>query len=411
MPDAPIYLDAHATTPCDPRVVESMLPCLGEDFGNPASIQHAWGRRAAARVERARGQVADLLGCEPSEIVFTSGATESDNLAILGAVGAAKDARPGRSVHLVTATTEHKAVLDACAELQRRGVDVAYLGVERDGRIDPAAVEDALRDDTLLVSLMVANNEIGVVHPLPDLAELCRRRGVLLHADAAQALATEDCRIETLGADLLSISGHKIYGPKGVGALYVRRRRPRVRLAPQIHGGGHERGRRSGTLDVPSIVGLGTACELAVHRRDTDRIRLCALRDRLLAGLRTAFPELLVHGSLRHRLPHNLNVALPGVDAKALMDEVHGVAFASGSACTSSSADGSYVVQALIKAQGESLDNAEDGASRALRFGLLRTATEDEIDRAVAEIVRAARVVQTSRAPSGLERCEMEVAC
>ena len=399
MNDAPIYLDAHATTPTDPRVLESMLPCFREDFGNPASTQHAWGRRAADRVERARAQVAALLDCEPSEIVFTSGATESDNLAILGVAewtlkhGLAK--RRG-ACHVITAVTEHKAVLDACAVLEERGIEVTYLDVDADGRVDPAAVESALvesapGDDTALVSLMAANNEIGVLHPLPEISAICRARGVLLHVDAAQALATEDCRVSRLGADLLSVSGHKIYGPKGVGALYVRRRRPRVRLEPQMHGGGHERGRRSGTLDVPSIVGLGTACELAAERCGDDRLRLAALRDRLLAGLRREFPDLVVHGSLDpdSRLPHNLNVALPGVDAAALMDEARGVAFASGSACTSnsfgSSADGSYVVMALVRARGGSVEEAEDAASRALRLGLLRTTTEHEIDRAVAE--------------------------
>ena len=410
-------MDAHATTPCDPLVVDALLPFLKEDFGNAASTQHAWGRYAAERVEGARQQVADLLACEPAEIVFTSGATESDNLALFGTVEWTLR-RTGRA-HLVTAVTEHKAVLDACGVLEARGVDVTYLDVESDGRIEPAAVERALRDDTVLVSLMVANNEIGVVHPIAEIAEICRRRDVLLHADAAQALATEDCGIPSLGVDLLSISGHKMYGPKGVGALYVRRRRPRVRLEPQTHGGGHERGRRSGTLDVPAIVGLGTACQLAGERRDADSRHLVVLRDHLLEGLRQAFPDLQVHGSLSSRLPHNLNVSLPGVEARALLEEVRDLAFASGSACTSSSADGSYVVKTLIRSQlresvgsatdpSDVMEAAEDAASRALRFGLLRTATRAEIDRAIVEIVRAARLVQSTAVGSDPWACAPE---
>ncbi|MEM8933804.1 MAG: cysteine desulfurase family protein [Acidobacteriota bacterium] len=387
--DPGLYLDAHATTPCDPRVVEAMAPCWRDDLGNPASVQHAWGRRAAERVDIARHHVATTLGVEASEIVFTSGATEADNLALLGAADAWRH-RHGSPGHLVTAVTEHKAVLDTAMALERRGVDVTWLGVDADGRVDPAAVADALRDDTFLVSLMVANNEIGVLHPIAEIAEVCRRRGVPIHADAAQALLTEDCRIERLGVDLLSISGHKLYGPPGIGALYVRRRRPRIRLEPQSFGGGHERGRRSGSLPVPLIVGLGIACTLTIERRDTDRTRLAELRDRLLDRLRVAFPRLTVHGSLEHRLPHNLNVALPAVDASLLLDAVRGVAFASGSACTTSSRDGSYVVRALPGV-------ADDAADRALRFGLLRTATAEQIDRAADEVVRAARSVRGHR--------------
>lgn len=382
-----IYLDAQATTPCDPAVVEAMAPCFAEDFGNPASVQHAFGRRAAARVDRARRQVAGLLACEPAEIVFTSGATEADNLALLGvaeAEAARGTAAPRR--HLVTCASEHKAVLDGCGALERRGFEITYLGVEPDGRLRPESVATALRPDTLMVSLMAANNEIGVLHPLREISALCRQRGVLLHSDAAQAAAVLDCRVDELGVDLLSLSGHKIYGPKGIGALYLRRRRPRVRVAAQSHGGGHERGRRSGTLPVPAIVGLGVACKLARERRVDDSRCLRRLRDRLLARLREHEPDLVVNGCLQHRLPQNLNVSLPGVAASALLEALDGVAISSGSACTSSAQDGSYVVR-LLADGGERADTA-------LRFGLLRTTSEDDVDRAAAAVVRAARAVR-----------------
>ena len=393
----PIYLDAQATTPCDPAVVAAMAPCFAEDFGNPASVQHAFGRRAAQRVERARGQVAELLGCEPAEIVFTSGATEADNLAVLGVAEAEASKAPSAPRrHLVTCASEHKAVLDACAVLERRGFEITYLGIEPDGRLRPASVAAALRPDTLMVSLMAANNEIGVLHPLPEISALCRERGVLLHTDAAQAPGVLDCRVDALGVDLLSLSGHKIYGPKGIGALYLRRRRPHVRVAPQSHGGGHERGRRSGTLPVAAIVGFGVACELARRRREGDARRLRRLRDRLLERLREHEPDLVVNGSLEHRLPHNLNVSLPGADADAVLAALDGVAISSGSACTSSAGDGSYVVRLL--------DGGEERARTALRFGLLRTASEAEVDRATECVARAARAARTAP-PVSAEVC------
>jgi len=385
----PIYLDAHATTPCDPQVVRAMVPCLAEDFGNPASSQHPWGRRAAQRVEQAREQVAALLACDPAEVVFTSGATEANNLALLGVAEAAA----ARGRHLVTCATEHKAVLDTCAALEQRGFDITYLGVEDDGRVHPEAVAAALRPDTFLVSLMMANNEIGVLHPLTEISALCRARGVLLHCDGAQAPAVLDCRVDHLGVDLLSLSGHKIYGPKGVGALYLRRRRPHVRLAPQSHGGGHERGRRSGTLAVPQIVGLGVACELASRRRDDDAAHLRRLRDRLLRRLRQQLPDLVINGSLEHRLPHNLNVSLPGVDAGALLEGLEGVAISSGSACTSATQDSSYVIRLL--------PDGEERSPTALRFGLLRTASEDQVDRAALLVAQAAQAVGEAQPTDG----------
>ncbi|MEM8993653.1 MAG: cysteine desulfurase family protein [Acidobacteriota bacterium] len=390
-----IYLDHHATTPCDPRVLDAMLPCFAEDFGNPSSTQHAWGRRAAERVERARAQVADLLGAEASEIVFTSGATESNNLALFGAVDALGGAGGGEPPHVVTQVTEHKAVLDACAVLEDRGVDVTYLPVDAGGRLDPRAVEDALRESTVLVSVMLANNEIGTVQPIAEIAEVCRRRGAWLHTDAAQALALLDCRIESLGADLVSLSGHKAYGPKGVGALYVRRRRPRVRLVPRQVGGGHERGRRSGTLDVPSIVGFGRACELIRDERDGDARRLAGLRGRLLDGLRRAFPDLVVNGTLEHRLPNNLNISLPGIVAADLLDELRDVALSSGSACTSTAGASSHVLAAL---------GDRNTAESALRFGLGRATREEHLDAALDELLRASDVVR-ARGPRAEAVC------
>lgn len=379
--ETPIDLDHHATTPCDPRVVEAMLPCFTEVYGNPSS-RHAIGRRAADRVEKAREQVAGLLGCERREIVFTSGATESNNLALKGVAELARQRHRGeKPLHLVTAATEHKAVLDVCARLERRGFEVDYLPVAADGRIDPETVRGALRDETILVSLMLANNEIGVLHPIPEISRICRGRGVLLHCDAAQALALVACDVDRLGADLLSISGHKAYGPKGVGALYMRRRRPRVRLLPQSEGGGHERGHRSGTLNVPGIVGLGMACALVAAEREHDATRLASLRDRLLERLRRAFPELVVNGSLEHRLPNNLNVSIPGLDADRLIERLEGVALSSGAACSSPNQSGSYVIEAL--------PGGHERAPGSLRFGLGRSTTGEAIERAADRLVEA----------------------
>ena len=385
-----VYLDHHATTPCDPRVVDAMLPFFSSVFGN-ASSSHAWGRAAADHVAKARESVAALVGCEPSEIVFASGATEADNLALLGTME--NPARRGR--HLITQQTEHKAVLDTCAELERRGFEITYLPVANGGRLDPQQLEETLRDDTALVSVMWANNEIGTVQPIPEIAEICRSRGVLLHTDAAQAMTYLDCNVQAAGVDLMSISGHKMYGPKGIGALYVRRRRPRVRLSAQMHGGGHERGRRSGTLDVPSIVGLGVACELVRERRETDSEHALKLRRRLLDGLSTAFPDLRINGSMTHRLPNNLNVSLPGVDSLDLLDQLHDVAISSGSACSSATQDGSYVLAAL--------PDAKAWAENSLRFGLGRSTTEAEIDRAVVAVRRAAE--RAAQMPSRSVEC------
>ncbi len=385
-----VYLDHHATTPCDPRVVNAMLPFFTSAFGN-ASSSHAWGRAASDHVEKARAAVAKLLGCEPSEIVFTSGATEADNLALLGVMEHAS--RRGR--HVITQQTEHKAVLDTCAELERRGFEVTYLTVDADGRVKSDQLADAIRHDTALVSIMWANNEIGVVQPIPEISDICRAEGVLLHTDAAQALTYLDCDVQAAGVDLMSISGHKIYGPKGIGALYVRKTRPRARLQAQMHGGGHERGRRSGTLDVPSIVGLGVACDLIAERRENDSARALELRRRLQQRLATAFPDLRVNGCLTHRLPNNLNVSLPGIDSRDLIEQLEDVAISSGSACSSAGQDGSYVLAAL--------PGAKDLADNSLRFGIGRSTTEADIDLAVSRIQAAARIA--ARMPARSQEC------
>ncbi len=384
--DGIVYLDHHATTPCDPRVVEAMLPCFQGVFANPAS-PHAAGRRADELVQRARQQVADLLACEPSEIVFTSGASEANNLAIKGAA----EADPQQRRHLITAVTEHKAVLDVMARLEGRGYEVTYLPVQADGRLSLERLRRALRPDTLMLSLMLANNEIGVLHPIPEIAALCRRRGVLMHCDAAQALAHVDCRIATLDVDLLSISAHKAYGPKGIGALYVRRR-PRVRLTPRIEGGGQERGRRSGTLNVPGIVGFGAACALVAEQGPRDAIHCADLRDLLLQRLRQGVPDLRVHGSLEHRLPNNLNVSFPGVDGQQLLRHLPHLAVSSGAACSSPSHDGSYVLKALA-APPEAVDGA-------LRCGVGRFSTHREIELASDQILAAVAHCRRHPAPA-----------
>lgn len=375
----PLYLDAHATTPCDPRVVEEMLPCFGRDFGNPASRSHAYGWRAEALVERARERVAELVGGNPREILFTSGATESDNLAIHGVLR-----RPGaKGRHVVASAIEHKAVLDPCRRLERDGFRATFVRPGPGGRIDPDAVAAAIEPDTALVSLMLANNEIGTIQPVAAVGRICKERGVFFHCDAVQGLGWLRCDVEEAGIDLLSISAHKIYGPKGVGALWLRRRDPRVRIEPLFQGGGQERGLRSGTLNVPGIVGLGAACEIARLERDAHSARVGPLRDRLLRRLREAFPDLRVNGSLEHRLPNNLNVSIPGVDSDALLGRLTGdLAASSSSACASDELQPSYVLVAM---------GADEETLRgAVRFGLLRTATEEEIDFAARRVVEEA---------------------
>ena len=368
----PIYLDHHATTPVDPRVLQQMLPYFNQFFGNASSKQHAFGWRADEAVEHARQQVAQLIGARAKDIVFTSGATEANNLAIRGAVAA----RRADSGHIVTVTTEHKAVLDVCASLEQEGCSVTRVPVEPDGRVDVDRFTAALRPGTVLASVMIANNEIGVLQPIADLANACHARGVWLHTDAVQAAGHLPVDVVALDVDLASISAHKMYGPKGVGALYVRRT-PKVAIEPQVVGGGQERGLRAGTLNVPGIVGLGAASALAREELAAESGRVAALRDRLLEGLRAGLGEITVNGSLTFRLPHNLHVSFHGVDGEALMtclaDEV---AVSSGSACASGSREPSHVMTALGRRAADSWG--------AVRFGLGRGTTADEIDAAVA---------------------------
>ncbi|HET8539311.1 MAG TPA: IscS subfamily cysteine desulfurase [Anaeromyxobacter sp.] len=364
----PVYLDYHATTPVDPRVLEAMLPYFTEQFGNAASKSHSFGWKAEEAVEAARGELAALVGAAAKEIVWTSGATESDNLAIKGAAQFYGETR-GR--HLVTVRTEHKAVLDSMHALERLGFEVPFLDVERDGRLDPERLRAALRKDTLLVSVMHANNETGVVHPIEEIGRITRAGGVLFHCDAVQSIGKIPFDVERANVDLASFSAHKMYGPKGVGALYVRRK-PRVRLVAQMDGGGHERGFRSGTLNVPGVVGFGKAAALALAERDGEAARLLALREKLRQGLLAGLDLVTVNGSVEHRLPGNLNVSFAYVEGEALMMAIKDVAVSSGSACTSASLEPSYVLRAM--------GVSDDLAHSSIRFGLGRFTTEEEID-------------------------------
>ncbi len=377
----PIYLDYAATTPVDPRVVQQMLPFLYEQFGNPASRSHAYGWAAEEAVEIAREHVAALIGADPREIVWTSGATESNNLAIKGAAQFHKS----KGKHLITVKTEHKAVLDTMRELEREGFEVTYLDVGTDGLLDLAVLEAALRPDTLLVSVMYVNNEIGVIQDIPAIGKLCRARGILFHVDAAQASGKVAIDLSTLPVDLLSLSAHKTYGPKGIGALYVRRK-PRVRIEAQIHGGGHERGMRSGTLPTHQIVGMGEAYRLAREGMAAENERVRALRDRLLAGLQ-AIPEVRVNGDLERRVPHNLNISFQFVEGESLLMGMKGIAVSSGSACTSASLEPSYVLRAL--------GLSDEVAHSSIRFSVGRFTTADEIDRAVAQVKETVERLRT----------------
>jgi len=376
----PIYLDYQATTPVDRRVLEAMLPYFSECFGNPHSVTHAYGAEAAAAVERAREQIATLIGAEAREIVFTSGATESNNLAIKGAAWFEAAVRGRRRDHLVTLATEHKCVLESGRRLAREGFRVTELGVGGDGLVDLGALEAAIDERTLLVSVMKANNEIGVIQPIAEIGALCRSRGVLFHSDCAQAVGKLGLDVNAASLDLVSVSGHKIYAPKGIGVLYVRRR-PRARLLPLIDGGGQERGLRSGTLPVPLCVGLGEASAIAGREMTAEAERLERLRARLLAGLEARIKGVAVNGSLERRLAGNLNVSFEGVEAHALMAAaIDEVAVSSGSACTSAAVEPSYVLRAL--------GASEARAAASIRFGLGRFTTEGEIDAAAEAIAR-----------------------
>jgi len=375
----PIYMDNHATTPVDPRVFEAMRPYFTEVFGNAASRNHSFGWQAEDAVEKARKQIADLIGATSKEIVFTSGATESNNLAIKGV--AQMYAECGN--HIITQATEHKATLDTCKHLEKEGFKVTYLPVQTNGLVDLDQLRNAITDKTILISLMYANNEIGVVQPVAEIGKLAKERGVLFHTDAVQACGKIPVNVIKDNVDLLSMSAHKMYGPKGVGALYVRRRSPRVQLTAQIDGGGHERGMRSGTLNVPGIVGLGEACALAKAGMAEESKRMEYLRDKLKDRLLAALDEVYINGTMEHRLPNNLNISFAFVEGESLLMGINEIAVSSGSACTSATLEPSYVLKAL--------GAGDDLAHSSIRFGLGRFNTEEEVDYVAAKVIEVVK--------------------
>jgi cysteine desulfurase len=372
-------MDYHATTPVDPRVLEAMTPYFTQHFGNAASRNHSFGWEAEQAVETARKQVADLVGASAKEIIFTSGATESNNLAIKGVAEMYRE----KGNHIITCVIEHKAVIDTCKKLEKQGARVTYLPVQKDGRISLDELRDAITDKTILITIMAANNEIGVLQPIAEIGAIAKEKGILFHTDAVQAVGKVPVNVNDLKVDLLSLSAHKMYGPKGVGALYVRRRSPRVLLAEQISGGGHERGMRSGTLNVPGIVGLGKAAEICKNEMASEGERLRTLRERLNVGLHRNLDELYVNGSIEHRLPHNLNVSFAYVEGESLLMGINDVAVSSGSACTSASLEPSYVLKAL--------GAGDDLAHSSIRFGLGRWTTEEEVDYVVDKLTTVVR--------------------
>jgi cysteine desulfurase len=369
MVKTPVYMDNHATTPTDKRVLDAMLPYFTETFGNAASRNHSFGWAAEEAVSRAREQIAALIGAKSKEIIFTSGATESDNLAIKGVVEFWKD----KGNHVITCVTEHKAVLDSCRALERQGrATVTYLPVDKYGMVDPDDVRKAITDKTVLISLMFANNEIGTIHPIAEIGKIAKEKGILFHCDAVQAVGKIPVDVEKCGIDLMAMSGHKIYGPKGVGALYVRSKGPRVRLSPIIDGGGHERGMRSGTLNVTGIVGFGAACEICGREMAEEAVKLRQMRDKLQAGIFERLDEVYLNGHPTERLPGNLNVSFAYVEGESLLMGISDVAVSSGSACTSATLEPSYVIRAL--------GTNEELAHSSIRFGLGRFNTDDEVD-------------------------------
>jgi cysteine desulfurase len=385
----PIYLDNHATTPVDPRVFDAMTPYFLEKFGNAASSSHAFGWDARAGVEQARNQVAALIGAKPNEIIFTSGATESDNLAVKGAAWMLRDAgKPDRN-HIITCATEHKAVLDSCCHLQKEGFRVTVLPVDRYGQVQAADVEQAIEKGTILVSLMAANNEVGTLHPIGEIGRLCRERGILFHSDATQMIGRLPFDVNALNVDIAALTAHKFYGPKGSGAIFVRES---VKLAPLVDGGGHERGMRSGTMNVPGIVGLGKACELARLDIPAEAPRLLALRDRLREGIFSQLDNVYLNGHPTERLPGNLNVSFGGVDGQSLTMGLHQIAVSSGAACSSALAKPSHVLEAI--------GISDELAESTLRFGVGRFNTEEEIDFTIARVVET--VAQLRELSTGL---------
>jgi cysteine desulfurase len=371
----PIYMDNHATTRCDPRVIEAMLPCFDQIYGNAASRNHEFGWRAEQAVEDAREQVAKLIGATAKEIVLTSGATESNNLALKGVAEMYRE----KGNHIITEVTEHKCVLDTCKRLEKRGFRVTYLPVKKDGLIDLDQLKEAMTPDTILVSIMAANNEIGVLQPIREIGKLCHEKGVLFHTDIAQAAGKVPLNVIEDNVDLASMSAHKLYGPKGVGALYVRRRNPRVQLVAQMDGGGHERGMRSGTLNVPGIVGMGKACEIAQQEMAEESQRMLALRENLRQQITSQLDEVYINGSMEHRLPGSLNISFAYVEGESLLMGINDIAVSSGSACTSATLEPSYVLKAL--GAGDEL------AHSSIRFGLGRFNTQAEVDYVAAKVV------------------------
>lgn len=379
----PVYMDYHATTPVDPRVLETMLPYFTEHFGNAASIDHEYGAEAGRAVETARQQIASLINAKPDEIIFTSGATESNNLAILGAAEQYAD----RGNHIITCVTEHKAVLDPCQYLERKGWRITYLPVNQHGLVDPEALRQEITPQTVLISIMTANNEIGTIAPVEEIGRIAREHEVLFHTDATQAVGKIPMDAQAMSIDMLSLSAHKMYGPKGVGALYVSKRRPRVRLAEQIHGGGHERGMRSGTLNVPGVVGLGKAMELCGKEMEVEARRLRELRDSLWAGLQTELENVELNGHPEQRLPHNLSFAIPGVESRSLLVQLkHEIALSTGSACTTAEVEPSHVIMAL--------GYGEERAHCSLRFGLGRANTVVEVNFVAKQLSAATRTLR-----------------
>jgi len=375
----PVYMDNHATTRVDPRVLDAMLPYFTEKYGNAASRNHEFGWKAEEAVETARGQIARLIHATPREIIFTSGATESDNLALKGVA----EAYRAKGNHIVTQATEHKAVLDTCKRLEKSGCEVTYLPVAKDGRIDLNDLRRVITPKTILISIMHANNEIGVLQPIAEIGAIAKEKNVLFHVDAAQSVGRIPVDVEKSGIDLLAISAHKIYGPKGVGALYVRRRNPRVELSPMIDGGGHERGMRSGTLNVPGIVGLGKASEICEKEMAAEMERLRGLRDKLQEAIVSRLDDTFVNGSMEHRLPNNINLSFAGVEGDALLMGINDVAVSSGSACTSATLEPSYVLRAL--------GVPEDLAHSSIRFGLGRFNTEEEVDYVAGRVIETVK--------------------
>src|SRR3954469_12316870 len=375
----PIYMDNHATTPVDPRVLEAMLPYFTDKFGNAASRNHPFGWAAEEAVDIARNQIAKLIGATPKEIIFTSGATESDNLAIKGVAEMYRE----KGNHIITAVTEHKAVLDTCKRLEKYGYRVTYMPVQKDGLVDLDDLKRAMDDKTILVTIMAANNEIGVIQPIAEIGKLCHERGVIFHTDATQYVGKVPMDVNKQNLDLVSISGHKMYGPKGVGALYVRRKNPRVQLSPSIDGGGHERGMRSGTLNVPGIVGLGKACAIAQEELARESCKLAGLRNRLQERIMGRLDESYINGSMEHRLPGNLNISFAYVEGESLLMGINDIAVSSGSACTSATLEPSYVLKAL--GVGDDLPHT------SIRFGLGRFNTEEEVDYVAARVIEVVR--------------------